>query len=95
MGKVYENTKNRLHIYSNDGVFRFIATRRAISESSNGMTYYYGSQWYIETHRRNGNGFERYIFHGLKYVVSNKKAIYDLLSKSVQFSKAYAELTGK
>jgi hypothetical protein len=95
MDKVSENTGKRICIYSDSGEFRLIATRRAITEDWNGVTHYYGSKWYIETHRRQGFGFVPYKFAGLSYIVAKKKELIDLLSRSVQFKQAYAELRVK
>lgn len=95
MGKVFENTSKKVCIYSDNGSFRMIATRRAITEDWNGITHYYGSKWFIETAKREGYGFVPYKFSGLPYVVRKKKELLDLLSKSVQFTQAYAELKAK
>lgn len=95
MAKVYENTGRKILIYSDNGMYRLTATRRAISEDWNGITKFYGSKWYIETHKREGYGFVPYKFSGLPYVVSKKQEIMDLLSKSVQFKQANAELKAK
>lgn len=92
MGKVFENTGKRLCIYSDNGAYRLTAIRRAITEDWGGVTHYYGSKWYIETHQRSGNGFVPFRFSGLQYVVGKKKEIISMLSKSVQFTQAYAEL---
>ena len=95
MGKVFENTGKRICIYSDNGLFRLIATRRALTEDWNGITRYYGSKWFIETSKREGFGFVPYKFAGLSYVVRKKQEIIELLSKSVQFTQAYAELIGE
>jgi len=95
MSKVYENTGSRITIYSDSGEYRMIAVRRAISEDHNGITHYYGSKWYIETHQRKGFGFIPCTFRGLQYVVRKKKEIIEMLSKSVQFTQAYAEMKAK
>lgn len=92
MSKVYENTGKRLCIYSDNGLYRLTATRRAIAEDWGGVIHYYGSKWHIETHQRQGNGFVPYKFSGLQYVVRKKKEIISMLSKSIQFTQAYAEL---
>lgn len=92
MGKVYENTGKKLCIYSDNGVFRLIAIRRAITENKGSVTRFYGSKWYIETQKRSGNGFVSYKFAGLLYVVRKKQEIINMLSRSVQFKQAYAEL---
>ena len=57
MAKVFENTSKKLCIYSDNGMFRLIAVRRAITEDWQGVTRYYGSKWYIETHKRQGCNF--------------------------------------
>ena len=95
MEKVYENSGKRICIYSDNGLYRLIATRRAIMEEWNGVTRYYGSQWYIETHQRNGYNFIPFKFRGLNYCVRKKQEIIEMLSKSVNFTQAYAELKGK
>ena len=95
MGKVSENTGKRICIYSDNGVFRLLAVRRAISEEYHGVIHYYGSKWYIETHQRRGFDFVPFRFAGLQYVVRKKQELIDMLSKSVQFKQAYAELIGK
>ena len=95
MSKVFENTGKRIIIFSDNGQFRFVANRRAVSESYNGVVHYYGSKWYIETHQRRGDGFVPCRFWGLKYIMNKKQEIFDTLSRSVQFKQAYAELTSK
>ena len=95
MTKVFENTSKKLCIYSDNGMFRLIAVRRAIMEEWQGVTRYYGSKWYIETHQRQGYGFVPFRFSGLTYCVRKKQEIIDMLSKSVNFKQAYAELIGK
>lgn len=95
MGKVFENTSKKVCIYSDNGIFRLIATRRAISENWNGITRYYGSEWYIETAKRKGYGFVPYKFSGLPLIVRKKQNLIDLLSRSVQFKEAYAEMMAK
>lgn len=95
MGKVFENTSKKVCIYSDNGVFRLIATRRAISEDWNGITHYYGSEWHIKTAKREGYGFVPYRFSGLPLLVRKKQDLINLLSKSVQFKEAYAELSAK
>ena len=94
MVKVSENTGKRLCIYSDNGLFRMTAVRRAVMETCNGVAHYYGSKWYIETHKRQGMDFVPFRFTGLLYIVKKKQLI-DMLSRSVQFTQAYAELTGK
>ena len=95
MGKVSENTSKKLCIYSDNGMFRLIAVRRAITEDWQGVTRYYGSKWYIETHQRQGCNFVPFRFRGLNYCVRKKQEIIDMLSKSVNFKQAYAELKAK
>ena len=95
MSKVSENTGKRLCIYSDNGLFRMIAVRRAIMETCNGVVHYYGSKWYIETHKRQGTNFVPFRFTGLHYIVKKKQELIDMLSRSVQFKQAYAELKGK
>ncbi len=94
MSKVFENTGKRIIIYSDDGAFRLIANRRAISEDHHGVIKYYGSEWFIETHKRDGHGFVPFRFSGLRYNVRKKQEIIDMLSRSVRFTQAYAELKG-
>lgn len=93
--KVYENTGKKLVIFSDNGVYRFTAVRRAISEVVNGITKYYGSQWYIETHQRYGSGFVPVKFDNLSHIFRKKKEIINALSRSVQFKQAYKELKSK
>ena len=95
MGKVFENTSKRITIYSDNGEFKLVACRRAIMEEINGSVSYFGSKWYIETSRWQGYGYSPFRFSGLKYVFGKKKEIIETLSKSVQFTQAYAELTGR
>lgn len=95
MSKVFENTSKRIIIYSDNGAFRLIANRRALSEEYNGIVRYFGSEWYIETHQRQGYGFVPYRFSGLRYIVKKKHEIIDMLSRSVRFKQAYAELKAK
>ena len=42
--KVYENSGKRIVIFSDNGVYKLTATRRAISETVQGVTKYYGSK---------------------------------------------------
>ncbi len=95
MSKVLENTGKKLHICSDNGLFMMVAVRRAIMEEYGGETRYYGSKWYIQTHQRKGAGFAPFKFSGLRYVVGKKQEIIDMLSKSVQFKQAYAELVSR
>lgn len=95
MAKVFENTGKKLCIYSDNGMFRLTAVRRAIMEEWQGVTRYYGSKWYIETHQRQGRNFVPFRFSGLSYCVRKKQEIIDMLSKSVNFKQAYAELKTK
>lgn len=95
MGKVFENTSKKIRIYSDNGEFRLTATRRALQNEWGGVMHYVGSQWYIETHKRQGYGFVPYRFSGLRYIVKKKQELIDMLSRSVQFKEAYAELSAK
>ena len=95
MGKVIENTGKRVLIYSDNGLFRFIASRRAITENYNGTTYYNGSKWFIETSKKVENRYLPFRFSGLHYIISKKCELIDLLSRSVQFKQAYEELKRK
>ncbi len=90
--RVYENTAHKIVAYSDNGAYRLIAQRRAISEQVNGVMRYYGSKWYIETHQRKGYGFAPVVFQGLDYVFKKKEDIIKALSKSIQFKQAYSEL---
>lgn len=90
--KVFDNTGKKIVIYSDNGVYRLTAIRRAIRDVVNGVTRYYGSQWYIETHQRSGKGFVPVRFSNLSYVFRKKKDIVNILSKSIQFRQAYEEL---
>ena len=92
MGKVVENTGKKLCIYSDNGMFRLTATRKALMDEWGGSMHWVGSKWYIETHKREGYGFVPYRFNGIQYNVKKKKDIIDMLSRSVQFKQAYAEL---
>lgn len=93
--KVYENTARKLVVFSDNGVYRLIAVRRAISEVVYGVTKYYGSKWLIDTHQRQGNGFIPVVFRNLSYTVRKKDEIIEALGRSVQFKQAYSELKGK
>lgn len=95
MNKVFENTGKRILIYSDNGAFRLIANRRAIYDDHHVTIRYYGSEWFIETHQRQGYGFVPCRFRGLRYNVKKKQEIIDMLSRSVQFKQAYDELTSK
>ena len=95
MAKVFENNSKKLCIYSDNGMFRLIAVRRAISDDWQGVKRYYGSKWYIETYQRKDFGFVPFRFSGLTYCVRKKQEIIDMLSKSVNFKQAYAELKVK
>ena len=95
MSKVCENTGKRILIYSDSGVFKMSAVRRSIMEEYNGTTRYYGSKWYIETYLFKEGRYVPFRFRGIKYCVGKKKEIIDMLSKSVQFTQAYAEMKGK
>ncbi len=95
MSKVCENTGKRILIYSDSGVFKLSAVRRSIMEECNGITRYYGSKWYIETFQWKEGHYVPFRFSGVKYFVGKKKEIIDMLSKSIQFTQAYAEMRGK
>ncbi len=92
--KVYENSGKRIVIFSDNGVYKLTATRRAISEIVQGVTRYYGSKWHIETHQRQGLGFVPVAFSNLPPIFRKKQEIIDALSRSVQFKQAYQELKG-
>lgn len=93
--KVYENTGKKIVIFSDNGVYRLTAVRRAISEVVQGVTKYYGSKWYIETQQRKGLGFVPVTFSNLPYIFRKKEEIINALSRSVQFRQAYKELKSK
>lgn len=95
MEKVSENTSKRLCIYSDDGQYKLTATRRAIEERYYGMVRYFGSKWFIETHKYDGVKFVPIALSGLRYCVSNKREIIEMLSKSVKFTQAYIELVAE
>lgn len=96
MSKVFENTSSRIVIYSDNGAFKLIACRRAISEEHQGVIRYYGSKWFINTYQRKGNTFVPYQFTtGLRYVVRKKQEIIEMLSKSIRFTQAYSEMREK
>ena len=92
--KVFENSGKRIVIYSDNGVYKLIATRHAISDVVKGVTKYYGSQWNIETFKRQGLGFVPMKFLNLPSIFRKKQEIIDTLSRSVQFKQAYQELKG-
>lgn len=92
--KVYENSGKRIVIFSDNGVYKLTATRRAISDVVQGVTKYYGSQWYIETQQRKGLGFVPVTFSNLPYIFRKKEEIINALSRSVQFRQAFQELKG-
>lgn len=79
-------------MYSDNGLYKLVASRRAISEDHHGVIRYYGSKWYIETFKRVSYGFTPMKFAGLTYIVRKKQDIVEMLSKSVQFTQAYAEM---
>ena len=93
--KVFFFFFKRIVIYSNNGVYKLIATRRAISDVVQGVTKYYGSKWYIETQQRKGLGFVPITFSNLPYIFHKKEEIINALSRSVQFRQAYEELKSK
>lgn len=92
--KVYENSGKRIVIFSDNGVYKLTATRRAISDVVYGVAKYYGSQWHIETFKRQGSGFVPVVFPNLPSIFRKKQEIIDTLSRSVQFKQAYQELKG-
>lgn len=79
-------------MYSDNGLYKLVASRRAISEEYHGVKRYYGSKWFIETFSRSVNVFVPMKFAGISYIVRSKKDIVGMLSKSVQFTQAYAEM---
>ena len=95
MSRVFRGDGKCISVDSNDGVFRFVATRRAISTIVRGVTKYIGSHWTVETYR-NENG--RYVgarFSNMKYEFKKKQEVIDHLSTFQCFSEAVAELKTK
>ncbi len=92
--KVYENSGYRIVVFSDSGILRLTATRRALQDEKNGRPRYYGSKWHIETHQRHGQGFAPVRLTGLDYVMNRKQDIIDALGRSRQFRMAGAELKG-
>ena len=95
MSRVYRGDGKCISVDSNDGKFRFVATRRAVSTIVRGMTKYIGSHWTVETYR-NENG--RYVgakFSNMKYEFKKKQEVIDHLSTFQCFSEAVAELKTK
>lgn len=92
--KVYENSGYRIVVFSDSGILRLTATRRALQDERNGKPRYYGSKWHIETHQRQGRGFMPVRLTGLDYVMNRKQDVIDALGRSHQFRMAWAELKG-
>lgn len=89
---MYRGDGKCISVDSNDGKFRFVATRRAISTIVRGVTKYIGSHWTAETYR-NENG--RYVgarFSNMKYEFKKKQEVIDHLSTFQCFSDAVTEL---
>lgn len=95
MGKVFENTGKRMVIYSDNGLYRLIAMRRAITVGYGDSIRYHGQKWFINTHKKTTDGYVECNFIGLDYVVRHRRDIIDMLSKSVQFTRAYSEIIQK
>lgn len=91
--KVFENTARKIVAYSDDGAYRFIATRRANQVERRGQIAYRGSFWTLETFQRKGGVFVPYTFPNLPWRYEKKQEIIDVLQNSVRFTEAYKELT--
>ena len=95
MSRVFRGDGKCISVDSNDGRFRFVATRRAVSTIVRGVTKYIGSHWTVETYR-NENG--RYVgarFSNMKYEFKKKQEVIDHLSTFQRFSEAVAKLKTK
>jgi len=91
--KVFENTARRIVAYSDDGVYKLVAIRRANQIEKRGQIAYRGSYWTLETFQRKGGIFVPYTFANLPWRYGKKKELIDVLQNSVRFTEAYKELT--
>lgn len=71
--KVFENTARRIVAYSDDGVYKLIAIRRANQVERRGQIAYRGSYWTLETFQRKGGIFVPYTFANLPWRYEKKK----------------------
>ena len=92
MSKVFRDDGKCISVDSNDGKFRFVATRRAISTIVRGVTKYIGSHWTAETYRNEGGRYVGARFSNMKYEFKKKQEVIDHLSTFQCFSDAVAEL---
>ena len=92
MSRVYKGDGKCIFVDSNDRMFRFVATRRAISTIVMGVTKYVGSHWTVETYRKQGGQFVGARFSNMKYEFKKKQEVIDHLSTFKCFSEAVAEL---
>lgn len=95
MSRVFRADGKCISVDSNDGMFRFVATRRAISTIVRGVTRYIGSHWTVETYRREKGVFVGARFQNVKYEFKKKQEVIDHLSTFQCFSEAVAELKAK
>lgn len=95
MSRVFRGDGKCISVDSNDGTFRFVATRRAISTIVRGVTRYIGSHWTVETYRKENGQFVGARFPNVKYEFSKKQEVIDHLSTFKCFSEAVAELKTK
>lgn len=92
MSRVFRGDGKCISIDSNDGVFRFVATRRAITTIVRGVTRYAGWHWTVETYRKQGGQFVGVRFPNIKYEFKKRQEVIDHLSTFQCFTEAVAEL---
>ena len=95
MSRVFRGDGRCISVDSNDGVFRFVATRRAISTIVKGVTKYIGSHWTVQTYRKQNGVFVGAKFPNMKYEFKKKEEVIDHLSTFQCFTDAVAELKAK
>lgn len=92
MSRVFRGDGKCISVDSNDGKFRFVATRRAIISQYNGVTRYQGWHWTAETYRFENGRWVGARFQNMKYEFKKRQEVIDHLSTFQCFTEAVAEL---
>ena len=95
MGKVFENDAHKIIAYSDDGKWKFKATRRSTKKNVAGKIMFVGSYWTIEffVRKADGWGFEPTAYPLYRERFNKKQDVIELFKDSKEFSQAYKEMT--
>ena len=94
MGKVFENNSRSIIAYSDDGNWKFKATRRSTKTERYGKVAFVGSYWTIEffVRKSGGWGFEPTSYPLYRERLNKKQDVIELFKDSKEFSQAYKEM---